>query len=770
MAKKSKIRGVTIELTADASGVQKGLESVNKSISVTQRSLRDVEKLLKLDPGNAELLAQKQQYLGEMVEETAKKLEAERQMLADLDAQGAGGADVVAQQQALQREIIATTKELEKLQQKSAEAHSVMAESLKTAGKALQDTGSKIQQAGQSITSVGTGMTKAVTGPIVAAGAAAGAAWKEVDAGLDTVTQKTGATGEALESMQNSAKNLARNIPTDFATAGEAIGEVNTRFGLMGESLETLSGSFVKFASLNGQDVTSAVTGVADVVHSFGLTSADAAGILDTLTAVSQKTGVSASTLSSLLSANAAEFKEMGLSVDQAATFLGQAEASGTDVSTVMTGLSKALKNATKDGIPLSQALQTMQHDLLDTETGLQAAYDLFGKSGAGIATAVQNGALDFTAMKSAVLDYGGTVETTFEQMQDAPDEAQMALNDLKITGAELADSFMADMLPVLKDLLGTLRDLCEWFTGLDEGTQSNIVKFALLAAALGPVITGIGGVVSTIGGLISIVGTIISGIGGFIGVLTGGAGLAGAAGAAGGGIAGLLAAAAPFLPWIAAAVAAITGIIAVIKNWDSITQFFGETWEKVTSGAKEAWSGFVGTVTGLGGKISDFFSGLTSKALTWGKDLIDNLVSGITGKWDEVAESAGGIASKIADFIGFSLPKEGPLSKTDTFMPDMIDVLAKGITSSTSKLQKPVTALADTLAVQPQSEAAAATLATGSTQSAGLAGLLELLGQYLPEIAAQKQVVMDSGALVGQLAPGMDTALGIRQRRRGRQ
>lgn len=61
--------------------------------------------------------------------------------------------------------------------------------------------------------------------------------WKQVDEGLDTIVQKTGATGEAMESMQSIMENITSSMPTDFATAGAAIGEVNTRFGVTGDEL-----------------------------------------------------------------------------------------------------------------------------------------------------------------------------------------------------------------------------------------------------------------------------------------------------------------------------------------------------------------------------------------------------------------------------------------------------------------------------------------------------------------------------------------------------
>ena len=124
------------------------------------------------------------------------------------------------------------------------------------AGVQLQQAGQKMKDVGDKITGVGTSLSTHVTAPIAAVGAASLAAFKEVDEGADIVTQKTGASGKALKEMQDAANDIATSIPTDFATAGSAIGEVNTRFGLTGDKLKKLSQQFVEFASLNDTDVS----------------------------------------------------------------------------------------------------------------------------------------------------------------------------------------------------------------------------------------------------------------------------------------------------------------------------------------------------------------------------------------------------------------------------------------------------------------------------------------------------------------------------------
>ena len=108
-----KIRGITIQLSGDTTGLTKSLNDANKEIKNTQSQLKDVERLLKLDPKNTELLRQKQELLGKAIGETNTKLETLKKAEDTMKSQG---VDQNSEQfMALQREIIATEGELKKL-------------------------------------------------------------------------------------------------------------------------------------------------------------------------------------------------------------------------------------------------------------------------------------------------------------------------------------------------------------------------------------------------------------------------------------------------------------------------------------------------------------------------------------------------------------------------------------------------------------------------------------------------------------------------------
>lgn len=469
-------------------------------------------------------------------------------------------------------------------------------------GQDMQAAGDKVSGIGDKITGIGKGLSTHVTAPLAAVGGLSVAAFNEVDEGMDTIIAKTGATGDALEGMQTVFENIATSIPTDFATAGEAVGEVATRFQLTGQELEDLTSYFIKFADVNKTDVTQSIDSAQKALSAFGLDATSATGLLDTLNTVGQNTGASMDSLLNGLIQNGTAFQEMGLSIEQAAVFMGQMETSGANSETVMQGLRKALKDATAEGIPLDQALSDLQNTILngtDSVDGLTAAYDLFGKSGDQIYAAVKNGTLSFTDLATAAVDSGGSVEDAFNAMLDPTDQAAMTMNELKLAGAELGSTLLEIAVPAITKLTDIVKDAKNWWDSLDGSTKENIVRFGLLVAAIGPVVAAVGTVISTVGSVISIGGTLVSGIGTVIAVLGG--------------------------PLTAAIGAAVAAGVLIYKNWDTlkagaialyntikekfeaIKTSITQTFESVKKSVSDTWENIKKTISDAIEKIKGF-------------------------------------------------------------------------------------------------------------------------------------------------------------------
>lgn len=506
-----RIKGITVQIGGDTTGLSKALSGVNKQIKTTQNELKDVEKLLKMDPGNTKLLEQKQRLLASAAEESKTKLDSLKAAEKEVQQQFKDGVIDQSKMDAFNREMA-------EAKQKSEEATDALREFGSVAGQEIQLAGQKVGEVGEKIGEVGKKLMP-VSGAAVAVGTASVAAFNELDAGYDTIVTKTGATGDALDGLQESMRNLFGSLPIDAETAGVAIGEVNTRFGATGEELEDLSRQFIQFSEINGTDLNSSIDNVDALMTKFGVDSSQTGEVLGLLTKAGQDTGISMDTLENALNTNGATLKEMGLDLTGSVNLLAQFEANGVDATTALAGLKKAQQNATANGQSLGDALgETIQKikDSTDETEALQTATELFGKKGAAEMTqAIREGRLSVEDLTSSLGDYATTVEDTFNATLDPPDQAKVALNNLKIAGAELGETMMATLAPIIDQIVVKLQEFSAWFTSLDESQKQIILVIGAVVAAIGPAVVVIGKIVSGVGSIITAVGTVV-------GVITG--------------------------------------------------------------------------------------------------------------------------------------------------------------------------------------------------------------------------------------------------------
>ena len=443
-----------------------------------------------------------------------------------------------------------------------------------SAGKKV---GASLKGAFSKVGNIGGAITKSVTLPMIGLGLASEKAFKNVDAGADIIVQKTGASGSALEAMQKSMSNLTSSIPVSFEDAGSAIGEVNTRFGITGDKLESLSGQFLKFAQLNGTDVSSSVDETSKVLASFGMSADDASGMLDVMNSVGQSTGVDMSTLATALSSNAAQFQSMGLNATQSAQLVGQFSMAGIETSKAMIGLKTAMKNAASDGVSLNDKLKdfsaTMEGSGSESDK-LAAAYDLFGtRAGDAFYNAYSQGKINLDSLSGSMSDFGGSVSSTFGETLDPIDTFTMALNTLQSALAPLFNALSGALAPVVQQLASGIQQVTAAFQSLSPEMQQEIVKALLIVAALGPVLQ----VVGNLSGGVSALSSVFGGLTSALGISN---------------------------PAIIGIGAAIAGVVLVIQNWGTISNWFSGVWSTVSGAVSGVWEG-------MKQKCSDAFSSM---------------------------------------------------------------------------------------------------------------------------------------------------------------
>ncbi len=779
-----KIRGVTVEIGGDSTGLQKSLKEVNSAINSTAKQLRDVNNLLKLDPSNTELLKQKQTLLANEISEVKKKIEEEKAALAQMNEES--GTDAATEgQMALQRDIIASEQKLKELEAQARESASVI-------GTQFQLAGDKIASVGDGISNVGNKLMP-VTAAIVGVGAASVVAWNEVDSGLDTIIAKTGASGEALEEMDNIMNNIATSIPTDFDTAANAVGEVNTRFGVTGDELEKLSTQFIEFANLNDTDVSSSIDSVQAAMAAFGVATEDAGLFLDTLNKAGQDTGVNVQTLAQNMTTNAATLKEFGYSASDSAMFIANLNKQGLDTSAVMAGMKKAFANSIKEGKSMDEAMADLQKTMTEADSSTeayQAAIDLFGtKSGPALVSAINEGRLSFESLNTSMTDFAGNVSNTFEGTIDPLDQLNTTMNDLKVTGADLVNA----AAPLISDVLGRaseiVKELSTYLRSLDDEQKQQIITIAGIIAAVAPVLVILGKVVNFVGTLVSSIGTIIT-ILTTVGTFIGGTLIPA--------IIGIVTALGPVLLIIAAVAAAVVGVIAIIRNWGAISEWLSEKWTEAKEKISEIWdsmkehasnafnavkeaittvftalfnlapewaqnfiSGYINIIKAALSLIKQVFNDIKEKGIKqtfldlianakqWASDFINGFIQGIKDKISAVRDAVSGVASTIASYLHFSVPEKGPLHQANTWMPDFMELLAQSMENSANILDPALNATAEHIA-------ALSNIAVNANNS----DIINYLAGALPGLGNQ-QIVLDTGALVGQTVSQYNDALG---------
>lgn len=499
----SDLKTVGLSFKADgAVDFRKSLTDVNNAVNENRSAFKLAKSEWDSSTSSAEKLRATQEYLQNQTETYTQKVDRLTEILK-------------AQESAEVRDEAAISKTRQQLDNAKASLNNYKSgledvnKKLESGVATLEDYSKKVKNFSDSTGKIGKSLTKNVTAPISAAGAGVMAAWAQVDEGMDIIVQKTGATGEALEEMQTSARNIAKSIPTDFATAGSAVGEVNTRFHLTGQELEELSKKFVEFSTLNDTDVSSSIDSVQKALEAFGLGAEDAGAMLDTMNKVGQDTGISMDSLSQLMVTNAAALKELGMSAADAATFLGQCETSGVDTSAVMTGLKKALTNASGEGKTMREALSDLQNTMLNAGTSADAynaAIDLFGsKAGPALAQFCKDGKLNFEDLGKSLDDSLGSVDDTFNATLDPADQFKITLNELKDAGYDVGNALGPVLAECLQMVTPILKDIIDAWNSLSPGTQEMILKCLLLTAALGPVFSIISKVSGGISGIIDV-------------------------------------------------------------------------------------------------------------------------------------------------------------------------------------------------------------------------------------------------------------------------
>lgn len=508
------LKGITVEINGKTTGLANALKDVTKTSTALSSNLKEINKALKLDPGNTELLNEKQKILSESVAAARKELETLEGVQKQVSDQYANGDIDRGAWLEYQNKLQKAKQHLEDLEKAQKDFGTAAAQTIKEAGAKIEEYGGKVSKVGEAL-------TKNVTTPMAAAAAAGVAAFSAVDEGVDTIVTATGASGEALDGLVASYETIATSIPEELGDVASAVGEVNTRFHTTGEELEGQTTLFLQFAKITGGDVVSSVDSADKVLKTFGKTSDDASGLLGMVAKAAQDTGINAQGLLDDVLANSATFKELNFSLEESVNFMALLDENGVESSTALAGLKKAVVNLTDAGMSESEALQTVIDKIKNAGSETEAltiAQETFGTKGAAeMATAIREGRLSLDDLSASMADYSTVVTDTYNNTMDGVDGATTAANAAKIAMSTLGETISDMLAPIFQHLTQLLIDAKARFDTLDDGQKQAIVTIGLIVAAIGPALVIIGKVITAVGTITTGVGSLVGFVGGTV-------------------------------------------------------------------------------------------------------------------------------------------------------------------------------------------------------------------------------------------------------------
>lgn len=623
-----------VEVTQNVlKGYEGKLASVNQALEGNGNATKNNQTQLKELQNEQKLLASESEKVVSSFKLQESQMGAnasEADKLALAEKKIGAQSEIVARQIENLEKQLSLTKE--QYGENSAEANKMEAElnQAKTAyanlGQEMEKLASSGKQAGDSLSETNN-LLKAellnqfseklsdISQKLVDFGKNALEAFRQVDEGMDTIVTKTGATGDGLKEMQDIASGIATTIPTDFSKAGEAVGEVNTQFGLTGDALKDVSVEMIKFAEINGTDITNSTISSRKAIEAYGLGVQDLSTVLDSTTYVAQLTGVSVDDLMKKAIEGAPQIKMLGLSFDEGVALLGQFETSGIDASAALSGMTKAAGSYAKEGKTLKQGLTETIEKIKNTSNETEAmglAMEIFGsKKAPQMIDAIKRGAFDFTTFAGTAENAAGTVSTTFEDTLDPIDKFQTAQNSVTLAMSELGASIAEVLAPVFEALGNIVKQVAEWFSGL----PGPIKEFVVI----------LGTVVSVVGILVPIFLT-----------------LQAVATALGVSIGAMITAALPIIATAAAIAAAVAAVVVILK-------YLWETNEGFRNAVTAVWEAISSVINTVVSEISNFIMSIFGTVVTWWTEN-QELIRSIT---DAVWTGISAIISAVMTVLG---------------------------------------------------------------------------------------------------------------------
>ena len=515
------IKGITVKIGGDTTELGKALSNATKQSNALQSELKGVNTLLKFDPKNVTLLAQKSDLLKKSIGETEVKLKSLKEVLAKADS---GEIELTEEEyRNLQREIVNTENKLKGLKEAQKEFGSVGAQQIAQVGQELEKVGGKVEAVGKKF-SIISGATGAVLGGSVALASNFQDAMAKVNTIADTSAVSLDDLSGQIMGLSNQTGISANEIAD--ATYNAISAGQNTA-----DAVNFVSNA-TSLAKAGFTDTGSAIDVLTTIMNAYGLEADKVGSVSDMLINTQNKGKTTVAELSASMGKIIPTAKSMGVGLEQISAGYAIMTAKGIATAESTTYMNSMLNELGKSSTKVGQALkeetgksfQELVAEGKSVGDVLQIVKDhadksgvafneLWGSAEAGKAglTLLSDGAESFNAMAKDMTASTGATGEAMEKLETPSQKAKVAINELKNAGITLGQTALSALAPLIDKVSQSVEKLTTWFNNLSPGVQQIILIVLAFITALGPVLIVIGKIISSVGTIMTIAPAIVS-------------------------------------------------------------------------------------------------------------------------------------------------------------------------------------------------------------------------------------------------------------------
>lgn len=528
------LKGITVEINGKTTGLANALKDVTKTSTALSSNLKEINKALKLDPGNTELLNEKQKILSESVAAARKELETLEGVQKQVSDQYANGDIDRGAWLEYQNKLQKAKQHLEDLEKAQKDFGTAAAQAIKEAGAKIEEYGGKVEGVGKKL--------MPVSGVAAAAGTALTKMAWDFEDGMAKVSTIADTTEVPISDLEKQIKQLSDSTGVEAGEIAENVYNAISAGQKTGDAVNFVSKA-TDLARAGFAETGDALDVLSTIMNAYGLEASEVDKVSNDLIMTQNLGKTTVAELSSSMGKVIPTAKSTGVNLDELCGAYAVMTSNGVATAETTTYLNSMLNELGKQGSTAANAFAAgTEHikeggltmaEAMEQGWSLSDVLSVLDEQAAASGTSINNMFSSAEAGKAANIlwdnaeKFNGAVEeiqgsTTatsdaLGNLETSGHKTEVAINQIKNAGLEFGQTISAMLAPALQKLAEYIRNAKEKLDGMDDGQKQAIVTIGLIVAAIGPALVIIGKVITAVGTVATGVGSLVGFVGGTV-------------------------------------------------------------------------------------------------------------------------------------------------------------------------------------------------------------------------------------------------------------